>query len=179
MKGLDSAFQSSALWATLAPLLGLGANVLTQIVISRLPLSIGPVRRQFVSFGIGLATAACWLGYTLQSANLSSSDTLAHAVLHMMSYGMVGFIFFNIINLNISSLRIRMLKEYLRVHPHPLPDHVLREKYHTRGMLDARLERLLQGGQITLRNGRYYFKQSPVAFIGRFFAFLQYFLLRK
>ena len=168
-----------ALLLTLAPILGLTVNITAQTVIGRLPLQIGHVRRQFVSFGCGLIAAALWLGHILPAAGLSTLDGAGYATLHLLAYAMAGFIFFNVINLNISSLRIRMLKEYLRAHPQTLPDCVLRQKYHVRGMLDARLERLAHGGQIVLRDGRYFCQRSLVVIIGHFFAFLQKFLLRK
>lgn len=164
---------------TLAPVLGLTVNIAAQIVISRLPLSIGHVRRQFLSFSCGLTVTALLLWHMLRAVDLSLWDEAGYLTLHLLSYAMAGFIFFNIINLNISSLRIRMLKEYLRTYPQPLPSRILREKYHTGGMLDARLERLARGGQLIQRDGRYYFHPSMVVVIGRFFAFLQHFLLRK
>lgn len=179
MKALESAFHSPVLWETLAPLAGVIVNMLAQIFIGRLPLSLGQVRRQFISFGCGLFVTVGWLGFTIPYAELTVSDLAARAALQLMTYGMIGFIFFNVINSNISSLRVRMLKEFLQAFPDPLPDQVLRQKYRTDAMLDARLERLLNGGQIAHRNGRYYFQPSAVAAIGRFFAFLQNFLLRK
>ena len=179
MKALELATWPPALVMTLAPILGLFANIATQIVLGRLPLPIGHVRRQFLSFGVGFAAATSWLVRWLPTRTMDWWDTAGFVALHLWCYAMLGFIFFNIINLNLSSLRVRMLKEYLRVDPQPLPDHVLREKYHTRGMLDARLERLLAGGQIVLRDGRYHVRRKAVFYIGRFFAFLQGFLLRK
>ena len=163
----------------LAPGLGLAVNIAAQCVLGRLPLSIGHVRRQFVSFGCGLAATALWLGHALPPLALAPLDVAGWAALHLLSYAMAGFVFFHVINMNISSLRIRMLKEYLHVHPQPLPDRVLRKKYAVRAMLDARLERLVSGGQITRRDGRYYFQPGPVAAIGQLFAFLKRFLLRQ
>jgi len=168
-----------ALVLTLAPVFGLAVNIAVQFVISRLPLAIGKVRRQFLSFGCGLAATALRLGPELYSAGFTLPDAIGCFALHLLAYAMAGFIFFNVINLNISSLRIRMLKEYLREHPQPLPDRVLREKYPARAMLDARLARLVSGGQVILRNGRYHIHPGLVAAIGHFFVFLQRFLLRK
>lgn len=178
MKALELATWPPELVLALAPGLGLLVNIATQVVLGRLPLPIGHVRRQFVSFGCGFVAAALWLARTLP-AGPGRLDTAGTLALHLWCYTMLGFIFFNVINLNLSSLRIRMLKEYLAVHPQPLPDRVLREKYHPRDMLEARLERLAAGGQIARADGRYFFRPGPVVYIGRFFACLQSFLLRK
>lgn len=161
------------------PMLGLAVNVALQILLGRVSLPIGPVRRQLISFACGFATTAAGLDCLLPSFDLSPTDQLGYLVLHMLTYVFLGFIFFNVINLNVSSLRIRMLKEYLRVHPRPLAERSLQEKYSARGMLDARLERLRHGGQLVVREDRYFYRPGSVVFIGRFFAFLQRFLLRK
>lgn len=162
-----------------APLLGLASNVALQILLGRLPLPIGPVRRQLVSFAAGFVVAALGLIRLLQPAPLTTLDQAGYLALHLSSYVLLGFVFFNVINLNVSSLRIRMLKEYAGVDPQPLAEAVLREKYSARRMLDARLERLAAGGQLAVRNDRYYYRPGTVVLIGRFFAFMQRFLLGK
>ena len=160
-----------------APLLGLAVNAAAQLLLGRLPLGFGHVRRQFLSFGLGLLATAAALTLLLPRAGLGPWDRAGSLALHGLSYAFLGFLFFNVINLNISSLRIRMLKEFLRQHPRPLADEALLEKYHVGAMLDARLERLASGRQIELRDGRYHARRGAVVRIGHFFAGLRAFLL--
>lgn len=162
-----------------APVLGLAANVLCQVVVSRLPLALGPVRRQFASFGGGGLVTLLGLGFVLPGSGLGLADAAGYFLLHSLGYAFAGFIFFNVINMNVSSLRVRILKEYLQVDPAPLAESVLREKYSARGMLAARLERLHAGHQLTRRNGRYYLQPGGVLVIAHIFAFLKRLLLRQ
>lgn len=175
MKAFDP---SVARWLlTAAPLLGLALNVAAQLGLCRLRLGVGQVRRQFVSFGCGLLATVLVLALLLPLARLDAWDRTGYLALHGLSYVFLGFIFFNAINLNISSLRIRMLKEYLTQHPRPLSDDLLRQKYNVRDMLTARLERLARGRQIDHRDGRYYVRRGAVVLIGHFFGRLRAFLL--
>jgi hypothetical protein len=160
-----------------APLLGMMVNIGAQLVLSRLPLAVGNVRRQFVSFGCGLLVATGGLLALLFQAGVGGADFAGYLALHTGSYACLGFCFFNVINMNISSLRIRMLKEYLRQHPLPLPDEALVGKYPVRDMLDARLDRLERGRQISHSGGRFFWRRGTVTVIAHFFAGLRRFLL--
>jgi len=170
---------TALLLASCAAPAGLAANVIASIVLGRLPLSPGPVRRQFLAFGFGTLVVLAWLVRRLPAAGLAPADLAGHGALQLAAYAGLGFLFFNVINLNVSSLRIRMLGEYLRVHPAPLPEAALRERYSARSMLEARLARLAAGGQIGQVNGRYVHQPGAVTHIGHFFAFLQRLLLRR
>jgi hypothetical protein len=164
---------------TAAPLLGLAANVVLQILLGRISLSVGPIRRQLFCFACGFAVAAVCLVRLLPAAQLTPWDQGGYAALHLVSYVLLGFLFFNVINLNVSSLRIRMLREYAKVDPQPLSESMLRERFSARRMLDARLERLAAGGQLVERESRYFHRPGTVVLIGRIFAFLQRILLGK
>jgi hypothetical protein len=159
------------------PLLGLAANIGAQLLLSRLTLDIGQVRRQFISFGCGLLITVGVLLVLLSHASLGFVDSAGYFLLHTLSYVFLGFCFFNLINLNISSLRIRMLKEYYRQHPVPLSDADLIASYPVGVMLDARLARLESGRQIRRAEGRFFSQGGMVTHIGHFFAGLRHFLL--
>jgi hypothetical protein len=76
-----------------------------------------------------------------------------------------------------SSLRVRLLREYLSHHPTPLPDAAIFRRYQAREMLEARLARLQSGGQIYSRAGRHYRGKRFVMVIGWFFERLRRLLL--
>ena len=68
----------------LIPLLGLAVDILAQALLCRLPLSIGHVRRQFVSFGLGLAAAV--LALLLNASRWKVFATMALALLLIRVY---------------------------------------------------------------------------------------------
>jgi hypothetical protein len=169
----------AAAWLVLAPIAGMMTNVGCQLVLARLPLKIGHVKRQFLSFGLGGIAASGLTIYGLGGMILPRWDWIGYLGLHLGAYACLGFVFFNVINANISSLRIRMVKEYLARYPGFLADAELMRRYNAEEMLTARLERLLAGGQIALKAGRYHPEQKLVWAINGFFSAMKRLLLRK
>jgi hypothetical protein len=178
MRALDARLPGPVALAAVA-LLGLGINLGIQLILSRLPLKLGQLRQQFVSFGCGLAATAAGLVLCLNRQSLGPADYAGELALNLLSYAFLGFFLFNAINLNISSLRIRMLKEYLGQHPNPLSDSLLMTKYNVSAMLEARLTRLQAGGQILERDSRFYSRHGATIWIGYFFSGLRQILLGK
>lgn len=161
----------------LAPAAGLAADVVLQAVLSRFVSGEANLRVQFISLGAGLLLTALLLYFLHSGSRLVPMDNIGYALVHLLTYACFGFIFFNMISANISSLRVRMLKEYLARGPAPLADAELYAKYPAADMVSARLARLEAGGQILARDGRYYLRGRGVAMIGAFFAGLRSLLL--
>lgn len=161
----------------IAPAAGLAADVVLQAVLSRFAFSEANLRAQFMSFGAGTLVTIAVLLALLSGSRFAPVDKISYGLLHVLAYATFGLIFFNMINANISSLRVRMLKEYLARGPAPLADAELYAKYPAADMVSARLARLEAGGQILVRDGRYYLKGGGVAMIGALFAGLRSLLL--
>jgi hypothetical protein len=162
-----------------APAAGLAADVVSQAVLSRFASSEANLRVQFISFCAGLLVMAALLFVLLSGSRFGPIDAAGYVMLHVLAYACLGFIFFNLINANISSLRVRMLKEYLARDPAPLSDAELYAKYPAADMVSARLARLEAGGQILARDDRYYLKGGGVAMIAALFAGLRCLLFRN
>ena len=160
-----------------APIVGLAVDVALQATLCRLAVNDAHMRIQFAAFGAGLATVAVFLVVLLSRAPLARTDKIGYFLLHLLTYACFGFIFFNMVNANVSSLRVRMLKEYLASDPVPLTDLELYAKYPVADMVSARLARLEAGGQIIGRGGRYYLQGKAVAMISALFAGLRSLLL--
>ena len=156
---------------------GLAADAVLQALLARTGARDAPLRIQFAAFGAGLALTLVLLLALLADAPFALRDKIGYFLLHMLAYGCFGFIFFNVISANVSSLRVRMLKEYLARHPEPIPDAQMYARYPAPGMVAARLERLQAGGQVEARDGRYYLRGRGVAAIGAVFAGLRRLLL--
>jgi len=159
------------------PIAGIVVDVASQIALSRLPLGVGHVRRQFLAFGCGLAAVVL---LTLIFRPLLGAGLLEEAaglLVSGLTYAFLGFVFFNALNANLSSLRVRLLKELLNREPHGLSATTLLERYGAAEILTARIGRLAAGGQLTQRGDRYFFQPKGVAVIGRFFAGLRRLLL--
>lgn len=161
-----------------APVVGLAANVLLQALISRIPAyQDATLRVQFVSFAGGASVTAYVMLAFLWGAPFADADEFGYFALHMLVYGCFGFVFFNMISAHVTSLRVRMMHEYLAHDPTPLLDTDLYARYPASQMVLARLRRLERGGQVDERGGRYYLRAGGVAIIGKFFAGLRRFLI--
>ncbi len=163
--------------SVLIPVTGIVVDVLGQIVLSRLPLSVGHVRRQFIAFGLGLATVVLLSLELLPDRGAGWLEEAAGLAVAGMTYAFFGFVFFNALNANLSSLRVRLLKELKAREPEGLPAAILLERYGAEEILTARIGRLAAGGQLVQRGDRYFFQPKGVAVIGRFFAGLRKLLL--
>lgn len=161
----------------LAPLCGLAVDLLMQVVLSRLATRSAHLRNQFVSIAVGAGVATVVLLALLIRQSFGMLDGIGYLFLHLMAYVLYAFCLFNVISANVSSLRVRLLLEYLSHHPTPLPDAAIFRRYQAREMLQARLARLQSGGQIYSRAGRYYTGGRFVIVIGWFFERLRRLLL--
>ena len=162
----------------LAPLTGLMGNALLQIILGRLVLVGAHLRTQFLSFGFGTLVTVVILVELLWQSRFAPTDRVGYLMLYVITYACLGFCFFNMINANVSSLRVRLIREYLSHDPVPLPDVEILRRYPARQILETRLARLESGRQIYVSAGRYYVRRGIVTFIGRFFSVLRRFLLR-
>lgn len=161
----------------LAPAAGLAANAALHAILARTTTGLGPIRLQFVAFGAGALVTLALLAAMLAASPFPAKDQAGYFVLHALIYACFAFCFFNVISANVSSLRVRILKEALAQDPAPMADGALGARYSAREILLARLARLEAGGQVEVRTGRYYLKRSGLSLVGRLFAGLRRLLL--
>jgi len=140
----------------LAPLFGVLADALGQVVVSHATARIGV--SIMVGFTLGLlATIAC-TGFG--SAGLQLPDAIAAWVISIGAFVALAVCFWAFINLNITSLRIRVLRELLQ--DGTISFGAMSERYSTDEMLSRRLERLLNGKQVRCQADRYYLKSPAI-----------------
>jgi hypothetical protein len=139
------------LLAALLPGLALAANVGTQLAIVRAAPARGIAPSIGAGFFAGLAAVAA--GSALAPA-ATPLDRAAAALADLGAYVCLSYCYFNFLNLGITARRIRLLIELLEA-PAGLTWEQVLERYDARQMVGARLGRLLAGGQVRLRDGRY------------------------
>jgi hypothetical protein len=149
----------------LAPLIGLVIDVFSQIVavhVLRLRLSYSIVAG-IVCGSVGTAALVLFGSRTLpgHSANLADIWSVACLTYLALAYG-----FWTFLNLNITSLRIRVLRAMLRAGGvMPVGDVI--KQYGPDERLTRRLERLRNGKQIVLEAGRWRLNSWEVLAIAR------------
>jgi hypothetical protein len=133
---------------TLAPVLGAGAAVVLHVAISRRAprvarpraLALGAGGGLLVVAAVGVAAAAPW-------------DTVAAWALTYVA--LVYFYVFGFYNLGESARRIRLLIELETAGARGLTLSEILARYNARMIVEARLQRMMAGGQVVARDGRY------------------------
>lgn len=153
-------------WAiVIAPLAGLAFDVVTQIMVVH--LSRGKVGASIISgilSGLALTLAVIALGLT--AAPGTTGEIFDTWLLGAATYLALAFGFWAFLNLNITSMRIRILRELLRAGGTiALSD--MPVLYTPAERMRRRLERLEKGGQIVCKDGRWRLRSWPVLAIAR------------
>lgn len=148
----------------LAPTLGLAVDVLAHLLaiwVLRVP---GLHRRMACAAAAGLAATITVSTFAAEPLNLTAGTARAYLAFNALTFLILAFGYFNLVQMNISSLRLRVANE-LSVVPAGVSAERLLATYGGRAIVDMRLERLTRGGQITLRDGRYHHRLSGVYLI--------------
>jgi len=148
-------------WLALAPLLGLAVDVAAHLAATWLLRLLKLYPRLLVGAICGGAATVAVALAAADAANLATADTVALVAFDVATFAILSFGYFNFVQLNISSLRVRIANE---IHDSPagLEPQRLAELYNAQRVVDERLDRLARGGQIELRDGRYYHRKSLV-----------------
>lgn len=137
----------------LAPFFGMIANILAHVVVSRFNLGRGQIKCLIAGFVFGLiCTVIIFLTVYLKQPN--DLDFIAYLLLGCISYSALAYVYFHFININIASLRIRILQEIIDS-PDGLTQEGILSGYNVEQMLDNRIDRLVASNQLVEKEGIY------------------------
>jgi hypothetical protein len=155
-----------------APLIGQAVGVVAQIIFHMI------FRRKpiVLSYAVGFLCGALGSLVTLYASAMSAG--LPDVVVCLMTFGGLNYCYANFVNLNFTSLRIRLLKELLDSGGAEAAAEILR-KYGSRAILRRRIERLLDWGQLERVNDRYLAKEGSFLRLALFFTFLKKLMLGR
>ena len=159
-----------------APVLGLAVYCLSHIAACHTIPHRGNYFPLVIGCGCGLAATIAISLAALLWMQSGLADGLALAGVNMVAYMAFAFGYFNFINLNIASLRIRMLQE-LADEGGRLPAERLTGLYNTETVIAVRIDRLASGGHLVERDGRYYSGKWRFLFVARTFDLLRWAIL--
>jgi hypothetical protein len=165
-------------WLVLAPLAGLTADFASHVLTSRLMRGRHPYQAMLAGVVTGLLVMAALSVWALASMNAGWGDALALLVFNGLTYLALAYGYFNFVNLNLTSLRIRILQELLEVEQGLTVEAILRQ-YGADDLIDSRLTRLTRGGQIIQKGSRYYGRLSALLVVARVIDFLKFAVLGR
>lgn len=153
---------SSQWLLTVAPIAGLAADVAVQLAVAHAARLVG-VSIVTGAFGGLAVTAACT---ALGSGGLAPADVLAAWIVALATYVAFAFGYWAFLNVNISGLRVRTLREVLHS-PAGISRTELMERYSSKEFLSGRLDRLERGNQLSHRDGRWRLEKKTLLVVAR------------
>lgn len=162
------------------PVLALALNVVVQIARYRTARhgTAWPSLFEGMAAGMLATLAGSWL--VSEPAELETADRLGLTLLNGLAFFALAFGYFSFVNLNYTSLRIRLLRELLHQDGHLEPGEVMR-RYDVDSVIALRLERLTQAGTLSQQSGRYVLgpRAWPFLALSRLLGFLKWLMLGK
>jgi len=161
-----------------SPLVGLLANVITQMSGCRYGKRSGLLRWVFIGFLGGFVTVlAIEAGYTFTTES-TLVESIGRLMLSTITYMTLGYCYFHFINLGETARRIRILRELLESE-HGLSRNEILDRYNASDILNIRLQRMINNKQIVLRNERYFIGKPVMLYMAKAIVMMKIVLLCK
>ncbi len=140
----------------LAPFTALAANAFIQVAVFRFFPKTGLLRSLFLGFICGFLAL-----FLIEPGAVLPVDPVIYILL--------GYCYFHFVNMGETARRIRILLE-LKGSRTGLSLEEILERYNSRDIIECRLARLVNNGQVICKNGRYYIGNPAMLTIARFLA---------
>ena len=164
-------------WPVIAPVAALAINVLEQIVVFR--LQGGRHFLRSIALGFFLGGAALMIAQCIYPPGPDRFEAWSKALLvNLPCYAALSYCFFNFANLGQSSIRVRI---YAKVAARADGVSVLEiaREYNEAMLMEMRLQRLVESGDLVLRDGRYFLGRTRFVPIAKVIFWIKRLILGK
>jgi hypothetical protein len=162
----------------LLPIIGLIINVFVQIFGVRYIPGLTLLKSVIAGFVVGSISVIGLACYLWRYFPILPQILLGLMTTNFLIYSGLGYCYFHFINLGETARRIRILRELCET-PEGLSQEEILERYNAKHIVDMRLRRLLDNGQIVERQGRYYIGSPVMLFIAKSIIALKFVILGK
>ncbi len=138
---------------------------------------IGVVLSLFLGFAAGLLLLLAGEVFVCLRGPGLLLDGFGLAAANFVLFVCCWYFYFHFINIGEASLRIRVLREAARFSGRPVED--LLAAYNVRTVVETRMQRLVQDGQLVLSDERYIAGKPRMVLVAKAFAVLRWLLLGK
>ena len=159
------------------PLIALLLNIVTQLIGFRY-IKLSLLKSLILGFIIGLlfVFGAAFYGYF--AAAQPAGEFVGLFIANFLTYSALSYCYAHFINLGEGARRIRIIRELYKSET-GLTMHELLKIYDGRQMVENRINRLMRGGQIILRNDRYFIGKPHMLLISRIILLMKVIVLGK
>ncbi len=144
----------------LIPVLGLMINVIVQVICSRFIQRLGLLKTVFLGFFVGMLSVLIIEFCIFFATSAHFTDFFMMFAANFITYASLGYCYFHFINLGETARRIRILREIYDSKDGLSMEEIL-QRYNSKEIVDKRLSRLINNGQVLYKNERYYIS-SPI-----------------
>lgn len=160
----------------LNPIISLAINVIIQIFSFRYFSNLGLLKSEYLGFATGFLSIFIFEFYISFLSSVSGKDSIALLISNSIIYSALGYCYFHFINLGETARRIRILREIYDSKDGLSMNEIL-ERYNAKEIVEKRINRLLNNGQIIYKDGRYYIGNSIVVLIAKIIIAVKFLLL--
>lgn len=139
----------------LIPIIGLMINVSVQVLSFRYTSSLSLLRSLFLGFVIGLFSVFILEEHLFFTMSTLTNDFLPILIANFIIYSALGYCYFHFINLGETARRVRIIKELFDSQEGLSTSEIL-ERYNAKDIVEIRIKRLVNNGQIIYKKDRYY-----------------------
>jgi hypothetical protein len=156
------------------PIVGFLSNMIVQVSSIRLLKKAGMLK----SIVFGFISGICVLLILEYPLFFKIKEFIYIGFVNLIIYTSLGYCYFHFVNLGETARRIRILREIYDSESGLTQDEIVK-RYNSREIIDRRLERLLDNGQVIRKNGRLYIGKPVVLLIAKIILFLKIFIIGK
>lgn len=162
----------------LNPILGLIINVLMQVVSFRYIPRLGLLKSIILGFATGLTVVLTLELCVFSTQSTSTDDFVPIFIVNFIMYSSLGYCYFHFANLGETARRIRILRE-LYDSKEGLSMQEILQRYNARKIVEVRINRLINNGQIIYKSGRYYIGNPVMLIIAKIVVMMKLIILGK
>ena len=166
----------------LAPLVGLAICFVAHVVVSRRAPALAHHHGLLVSVAAGAVVVLAVLAPVVREdlARVSTLDAVGALAAALAAYTLLAYCYvIGFFNIGESARRIRLLIELESAGPRGMSQPEVLTAYNARMIVDARVERLLAGGQIAEVHGRYFLASRVMLWAAKALVVVKMVLLRR
>lgn len=149
-------------WQIFIPVICLLLNVLTQVLLFRLSPGIGLLKSIYLGFSVGFI-GIIFFGFYITN---------------LIIYALLAYCYFHFVNLGETARRIRLLRELYDSKAGLTMEEILKQ-YNANEIITKRIHRLLNNGQILLKDDRYYIGNKVMLWITKTIVLAKLLILGK
>jgi hypothetical protein len=162
----------------ITPVIALSLNVAIQVVSFHFIGWLSLLRSIVIGFAAGIIFTLVFSFYLFPPVELWTAMHIGVLATNLMTFISLGYGYFHFVNLGETARRIRLLRE-IYSQADGITTTELVQRYNVKTMLELRLNRLLNKGQIIARGNRYFIHSRLMIFITRIIITMKWIIIGK